>query len=140
MIFRFFLTGCILLAALPSFSQGPTPPTIRHVNVEGNVRVPSATILYSISAAPGKEFIHDEVQADLRRLHDLGVFQFLEIREQLLEGNTVDLTYRVREQPWVSDFVIDGGEQGEKEQISRFLEREKLTVRPATPFPPGGAS
>ena len=140
MTFRFFLTGCLLLVASPTFSQAPPPPTIRHVNVEGNVRVPSATILHSISAAPGKEFIRDEVQDDLRRLHDLGVFQFLEIREQLPDGNTVDLTYRVREQPWVSDFVIDGVDQGKREQISRFLEREKLTVRPATPFRPGEAS
>ncbi|MBP1598298.1 MAG: outer membrane protein assembly complex, YaeT protein [Acidobacteria bacterium] len=140
MIFRFCITGCLLLTALPSFSQGPPPPTIRHVYVEGNVRVPPETILHSISAAPGKKFIHNEVEADLRRLHDLGIFEFLEIREQAIQGTMVDLTYLVRERPWVSDFVIDGVGQGEREQISHFLEREKLAIRPTTPFRPGEAN
>jgi outer membrane protein assembly complex protein YaeT len=107
------------------------------VQIAGNARIPTATILHYVSAAPDKVYDEAQARSDLRRLYELGVFQTLDVLTQDAGEGRVDVIYQVREQPFVSDFVIEGTGLGEEDQIHRLLEKEKLLVKPATPFRPG---
>jgi len=141
MINRTAVLLCALLWAGPRlFSQAPAPPTIRKIEVRGNVRVPTATILHYISAAPEKPYNEAQVRSDLRRLYDVGMFQRVDIQTRDAEPGQIDLIYEVREQPVVSEFLIEGLGQAEQEQIQHQLKQEKLEVQPWTPFRPGAVN
>jgi outer membrane protein insertion porin family len=140
MILRFLLMGCLFGAAPPLFGQAASQPTIRKVLVLGNVRVPTATILHYVSAAPDATYGQSQAHEDLCRLHALGIFETLEIQTQDDGIGGIDVIYRVRERPFVSEFAIDGVSAAQGEQIRRLLEREKLWLQPATPFHPGAAN
>ncbi|MBZ5496169.1 MAG: BamA/TamA family outer membrane protein [Acidobacteriia bacterium] len=140
MIRRFLFLSCLLLAAPHLFSQTSPRLTIRSVQVRGNVRIPAATILHYVSAAPDKLYDEAGTRADMHFLYGLGVFQSLEIQTQEAGEGGIDVIYRVREQPFVSEFVIEGVSEGEQEQIRRLLGQQKLLMQPATPFRPGAAN
>lgn len=136
-ILRLLIASCLLWAAPDLFPQTQPRLTIRTVQIAGNVRIPTATILHDISAAPDKLYDEAQVRGDLRQLYALGVFQTLDVLTQDAGEGRVDVIYQVREQPFVSEFVIEGVSSAEEDQIRRLLEKEKLLVQPATPFNPG---
>jgi len=137
---RIILACCLLLAAPRLFPQTSPGPTIRSVKVSGNVRIPTATILHYVSAAPDRLYNEDQTRRDLRQLHDLGLFQTIDIQTQEAGEGLVDVLYRVHEQPFVSEFVIEGVSESLQDQIRHLLEQEKLLLQPATPLRPGAVS
>lgn len=136
-ISRLVIAGCLLGTVPASYSQVTIKPTIRNILVLGNMRIPAATILHYISALPGRSYDEAQARSDLRQLYDLGVFQSLDIQMQDVGEGQVDLIYRVRERPFVSEFVIEGASPAQEDQIRHLLEKEKLAVQPATPVRPG---
>ncbi len=135
MFLSIFLFGVLL--------PGPTSPDlpiVRQVDVVGNIRVPAAAILRRVSAVPRRPFDAEAFQADVRRLYGMGVFQNVEISSRDAGGREVDVTYRVREFPFVSAFLVEGVKEGLSEQIHDLLQKEKLEIHPATPFNPSQAN
>ena len=71
------------------------PPKIVSVDVTGNLRVPTATIMAVVSARPGQYYDPRVVQQDLSRINALGYFADIApplVRER---PNGVAITYRV---------------------------------------------
>ena len=77
-----FLTS----SSLPSASAAPT---VRTVRVEGNARLPSATILHHLALAglrAGATLDAAAVRAGLERLQSLGLFETVSIDSQEPDG------------------------------------------------------
>jgi outer membrane protein insertion porin family len=117
-------------------SQDLHHPLVRGVQVSGNARIPTDTILHYVSSVPGNVYDADRAGHDLRKLFDLGVFQSLDIQTRDAGLGQIDVIYRVHELPFVSEFVIEGVGPAEDAQIRRMLETEKLIPREATPYRP----
>lgn len=139
-ILRLVIASCLLWAAPDLFPQARPRLTIHSVQVVGNVRIPTATILHYVSAAPDQLYDEGQARHDLLRLFELGVFQTVDVETQDAGEGRVDVIYQVREQPFVSEFVIEGVSPAEEDQIRRLLVKEKLFVQPATPFHPGAVN
>ncbi len=135
MYFHIFILGCLITGTV-----NPNVTMVRHVDVVGNLHVPAASILRQVSAAPDKPFNQSAIRLDLKKLHGLGLFQNVEIDSRDAGTGYVDVTYRVREFPFVSMLLIEGVNDSLEEQIRGFLQKEKLQIRPATPFNPANAN
>ncbi len=122
------------------FPQTPPQPTIRNVQIVGNVRFPAATIRRSISVAENGKYDPGRVQADLKKLFGLGIFSSLEIETGMLDDGRIDVIYRVSERPFIDDLSITGVSPAQDEQMRRMLQQEKLLLPPGTPFYPQIAS
>jgi outer membrane protein insertion porin family len=135
------MSSClILLGAILSGQIYADVTMVRRVEVIGNFRVPAESILRQVSAASERPFDPAASQADLRKLYGMGVFQNVEIDSRDAGKGWVDVTYRVKEFPFVSAFLLDGVKEGLEAQIHDFLRKEKLEIRPATPFNPSATN
>src|SRR5687768_666290 len=82
---------------------------VREVKIEGNLRVPTATILRYLSTNPRTPYTPEAAQADLKKLHSLGLFSSLELETSESPAGIVVL-FRVVELPLVSGFALEGVE------------------------------
>jgi len=126
----------VLLSVLLAASARPS---VRLVAVEGNCRIPAATVRHYVSARPGAPCTEESMREDIRRLHALGVFREAEVLVRPAGEGRVDVVYRVRERPWVAGFAIESGSRAMDGRIRDFLRRNGLEPRPAAPYDPAQA-
>ena len=117
-------------------TAGFAEPCIRSVRVEGNVRVPTASILHHVSMVSGTPFDESAARSDMRKLHALGLFSFLEVVTEDAGNGLMDVIFRVEERPFVSDFRIEGVKESLKARIVELLQKQHLEIRPSMPFQP----
>jgi outer membrane protein insertion porin family len=122
----------VLSCATAGFAE----PCIRSVRVEGNLRVPTASILHHVSMVSGTSFDEAAARSDMRKLHALGLFSFLEVVTEDAGNGLMDVIFRVEERPFVSDFRIEGVKESLKARIVELLQKEHLEFRPSMPFQP----
>jgi len=130
---------CLLGAANNLKSQDQNHPLVRSVQVSGNERIPTDTILHYVSSVPGKAYDAGRAGHDLRKLFDLGVFQNLDIQTRDAGPTQIDVIYLVHELPFVSEFAIEGVGPAEDAQLHRLLETEKLIPQETMPYQPSTA-
>jgi outer membrane protein insertion porin family len=130
-----FLSLLFFSAVLSGASNAPAV-SIRKVEIEGNHRISSLSILRQISAIPNIPFDPAIPRNDLKKLYSLGIFEDLKIESRDAGEGQVDLVYTIREYPLISGFSIEGVEGSLEEQIQKFLQKEKLDLRPASPCNP----
>lgn len=127
------------LALLSALLAAASQPAVRLIAVEGNRRIPAETVRHYVSARPGAPCNEESMREDIRRLHALGVFREAEVLIRPAGEGRVDVVYRVRELPWITDFEVDSGSRTMDGRIRDFLRRNKLEPRPATPYDPAQA-
>jgi outer membrane protein insertion porin family len=129
-----------MMSLLASAPPAPAPPTIRYVKVEGNSRIPALSILSQVSAKPNSPFDPAKSQQDVKKLHDAGLFENVQVSSRDAGEGKIDLIYFVREYPFISSFSIEGVDAKLEDQIRTALQKEKLELVPATPFRPSSAN
>jgi outer membrane protein assembly complex protein YaeT len=130
----------LIAALLPGPPNAPSPPTIEKIVIEGNLRIPAATILRQISQAPNCSFDPVKSRKDLQKLYSLGMFEDVQVQSREVEAGQVVLVYRVHEYPFISSFSIKGVDDKLEGQIRAYLKKEKLELQPATPYRPAAAN
>jgi outer membrane protein assembly complex protein YaeT len=132
---------CSLLIAvlLLGASKAIPAPLIRYVKMEGNTRIPAASILRRISAIPNTPLNRANLREDLKMLHSLGLFKNIKIVGRSAGQGRVDLIYQVCEYPFISSFSIEGVDESIEKQIREHLRNTKRELHPATPFNPACA-
>jgi outer membrane protein insertion porin family len=134
------LSVWLIVSLLAGAPAAPAPPTVRHIEVEGNFRAPAVSILRQVSLAPNSPFDPAKSQQDIKRLYDMGLFEDVQISARDAGEGQVDLIYRVREHPFISSFSIEGVDERLEDQIRTELKKGKLELLPATPFRPATAN
>jgi len=82
--------------------------TVAQVRVEGNQAVPDSIVLHGLSTKPGAQLDPDKLDADLIRLHELGVFDDVRaVLEESLGGSRV--VFKVRERPLIRNVFHSAG-------------------------------
>jgi outer membrane protein assembly factor BamA len=100
--------GVALAVFAPSAARTATVPKIVSVDVEGNVHVPTATIMAVVQAHPGEQFNPRVVQSDLQRINALGYFAALAPPLIRQRPGGIAITYRVVENPVITKIVFNG--------------------------------
>lgn len=129
----------LLLAGAVALANVPPQPRVRSIEIEGNRRIPAATVLYHITTRPQSPFSPEQIAADLRKLHSLGFVRRAVVSARPAAAGLVDVIVHVEERPFVRSFTVAAGDEPLEEKVRRFLEEEKLGIALADPFDPARA-
>src|SRR5580700_8076060 len=109
------LMGILLLVVVARLSLAPAlsapTPKIVSVDVTGNLRVPTQTIMAVVASRPGQPYNPKTVSDDLARINALGYFA--DIAPPLVRARPggIAITYRVVENPVISKILFTGNQK-----------------------------
>lgn len=100
----------------------PVGPRIVSVDVTGNLRVPTATIMSVVAARPGQAYDPKVVQEDLARINALGYFA--DIAPPLIRQRPggIAITYRVVENPVITKIDFTGNAKVPSDTLSALMD------------------
>lgn len=105
------LGAAVIVAVLaPSTARTAPVPKIVAVDVEGNVHVPTATIMAVVEAHAGQPFDPRVIQGDLSRINALGYFAALAPPLIRQRPGGIAITYRVVENPVITKIIFNGNQ------------------------------
>ncbi|MFH1039327.1 MAG: outer membrane protein assembly factor BamA [PVC group bacterium] len=125
---------CRLLAAalvLGGVFAGPGPSAaerekiIASVEIEGNRRISREAVLARIKTRDGSRYLQEDLNADLKRLHEWGPFSSIQVEAKELPGGEVDVLFLVEEKPIVKKIVFEGNREFDDEDL-----QEKIKTTP----------
>jgi outer membrane protein insertion porin family len=96
---------------------------IKLIEVDGNRKIDTATILSKISLKEGDLFSPEQIREDIKALYRLGYFDRVEVETEGFEGGLA-VTFRVHEKPFLIDVVYEGNENIDKDKL-----KEKVPVK-----------
>lgn len=107
------------------FATGATAQsyTFNSVQVEGNQRIQTATIVSYTGIEPGKAISAGELNAAYQRILDSGVFETVELEPR---GNT--LLISVKERPTINVVSIEGNRRIKDEDLEGFITSKSRQV------------
>lgn len=98
------------------------------VQVQGNKRIESATILAKVKTKEGDVFSPAVVREDIKVLYQLGHFEDVQVMTEGFE-NGLKVVFSVREKPLIREISFEGNNEYSAEKL-----KESLTVLPRTAF------
>ncbi len=98
------------------------------IEVQGNKRIETATVLAKIKTKEGDAFSPALVREDIKALYQLGHFEDVQVRTEGFE-NGLKVIFSVKEKPLIREITFEGNEELTTEKL-----KELLTVLPRTAF------
>lgn len=116
---------CPALVLMPNAAQaqrgasaGRIGPEIARVEVRGNLRVESDAIVGQLQGGAGENLDPRVVEADIRRIYDLGFFKNIVIKAR--ESRTgIVLIVEVEEKPSVTEIVYEGNDEFDDDELNQ---------------------
>jgi outer membrane protein insertion porin family len=97
--------------------------TFNTINVEGNKRIQTSTIIAYTGINPGEAVSEGELNAAYQRIVDSGVFETVEVEPR---GNT--LLINVQERPTINRISIEGNRRIDDENLQGFIQSKPRQV------------
>jgi outer membrane protein insertion porin family len=117
----------LLLSVFANFSAADdTKVTL--IEVQGNKRIETATILAKIKTKEGDVFSPAVIREDIKALFQLGHFEDVQVRTEGFE-NGLKVTFSVKEKPLIREITFEGNDELTTEKL-----KEILTLLPRTAF------
>jgi outer membrane protein insertion porin family len=98
------------------------------VEVQGNKRIETATILAKIKTKEGGVFSPTQIKEDIRALYQLGHFEDVQVRTEGFESG-LKVIFVVKEKPLIRDIIFEGNDALTTEKL-----KEGITLLPRTAF------
>jgi len=102
--------------------------TVTLIEVQGNRRIESATILAKIGTKEGKPFSPTQLRDDITELYRMGHFDDVQVRTEGFEHG-LKVIFAVKEKPLVREVSIEGTDAIDSEEL-----RKSLTILPRSAF------
>ena len=120
---------CVLsLICLSVISHAAEEPKITMVEVQGNRRIETATILAKIKTREGNTFSPSQIKEDIKTLYQLGHFEDVQVRSEGFE-NGLKVIFSVKEKPLIREISFEGNDALTVEKL-----KEGMTLLPRTAF------
>jgi outer membrane protein insertion porin family len=113
------------LFALPCAAQN-TKVTL--IEVQGNKRIETATILAKIKTKEGGVFSPALIKEDIKALYGLGHFEDVQVKTEGFE-NGLKVVFSVKEKPLIREITFEGNDELATEKL-----KDGLTLLPRTAF------
>ena len=123
-----------LLCAGAALGKEGTPPAaataapqadkqyVRHIIIHGNQRIEESTILTYLNMTEGAEFNQYDIDTALKNLYATGFFADAKITPGASDGNKVDLTVEVLENPIIDKVQFEGNHAVDDKDLTAELE------------------
>jgi outer membrane protein insertion porin family len=98
------------------------------IDVQGNKRIETATILAKIKTKEGDVFSPAVIREDIKALYQLGHFEDVQVRTEGFE-NGLKVIFSVKEKPLIREITFEGNDELTTEKL-----KEILTLLPRTAF------
>ena len=98
------------------------------IEVQGNKRIETATILAKIKTKEGGVFSPVQIKDDIKALYQLGHFEDVQVKTEGFE-NGLKVIFLVKEKPLIREITFDGNDELTTEKL-----KEGLTLLPRTAF------
>ncbi len=121
-LFTTVLLSFFFLIAGDIETQAEPIPTIKALEIKGNDKISTATILSKIRSTEGSVFSRDAVKEDIKNLYKIGYFEDIRIEIESYEGG-VKLFFIFIEKPTVTSIDFQGNDEIETEKL-----RENITI------------
>lgn len=113
MLKRLLLTLCLLLIAVVAGAEGFK---VSEIQIEGNTRIETSTILAATPIKPGDQVTLDDVDAALHNIFALGRFEDVSAELTDVQGAKI-ITFVVSEMPLVRDVLFEGNDELSEEKL-----------------------
>ncbi|MGE5808791.1 MAG: outer membrane protein assembly factor BamA, partial [Nitrospirota bacterium] len=98
------------------------------IEVQGNKRIETATILAKIKTREGEPFSPSQIKEDIKVLYQLGHFEDVQVKTEGFE-NGLKVIFAVREKPLIREITFEGNDELTVEKL-----KEGLTLLPRSAF------
>jgi outer membrane protein insertion porin family len=98
------------------------------IEVQGNKRIESSTILAKIKTREGDVFSPSVIREDIKALYQLGHFEDVQVKTEGFEDG-LRVIFSVKEKPLIREITFDGNDELTTEKL-----KENLTLLPRTAF------
>jgi outer membrane protein insertion porin family len=123
-----------MLVSMQAFSGAAEPPKaaegtkVTLIEVQGNRRIETATILAKIKTKEGAVFSPSQIKEDIKVLYQLGHFEDVQVKTEGFE-NGLKVIFLVKEKPLIREITFEGNDELTTEKL-----KEGLTLLPRTAF------
>jgi outer membrane protein insertion porin family len=109
---------------------------IERVIIRGNRRIPAATIKSWIGSRKGDSYSPEQLDRDVRVLHDTGHFDDVKVyvEDGLRRGKIV--TYEVAERPLILEIAYEGIDQAAESEVLEELRKQKVELSKGSEYDP----
>jgi outer membrane protein insertion porin family len=105
-------------------AQAQNAPFIKLIEITGNKKISTSTIIAKLSSREGDSFSKNSVQEDIKNLYKIGYFDDVTVEVETFEGG-VKLIYKLVEKPSITSIDFQGNDEFDadklKEQITLTL-------------------
>ncbi len=117
-----------LLICHAAISRAEEGAKVTLIEVQGNRRIETATILAKIKTKEGQLFSPAQIKEDIKTLYDLGHFEDVQVKTEGFEKG-LKVVFSVKEKPLIREITFEGNEELTVEKL-----KEGLTLLPRTAF------
>ena len=118
----------LLMIFLLAVSGAAEDVKVTLIEVQGNKRIETATILAKIKTKEGGIFSPVQIKEDIKVLYQLGHFEDVQVKTEGFE-NGLKVIFLVKEKPLIREITFDGNDELTTEKL-----KEVLTLLPRTAF------
>ncbi len=111
--------------------QGRAPKTgeaVDRVQVRGNRRVESATILRQVQTRAGEQLVAQTVTDDIRRIYTLGYFDDVQVDATVTAAGEHIVTFVVVEKPAIDEIRYVGNDEVSQEDIEAVVDLRRFGI------------
>jgi outer membrane protein insertion porin family len=118
----------LLFLSVFTISSAADDIKVTLLQVEGNKRIETSTILAKIKTKEGDVFSPSVVREDIKVLYQLGHFEDVQVRTEGFE-NGLKVIFSVKEKPLIREITFEGNNEYSSDKL-----KEGLTLLPRTAF------
>jgi outer membrane protein insertion porin family len=118
----------VLVLTGPASPGAAEDAKVTFIEVQGNKRIESATILAKINTKEGDVFSPAKIKDDITALYRLGHFEDIQVKTEGFESG-LKVIFLVKEKPLIREIVYEGNEEITTEKL-----KEVVTLLPRTAF------
>ena len=121
-VWAFLFVSVFVLAASAEDAK------ITLIEVQGNKRIETATILAKVKTREGDVFSPSQIKEDIKALYQLGHFEDVQVKTEGFEAG-LKVIFSVKEKPLIREITFEGNDELTLEKL-----KEGLTLLPRTAF------
>ncbi|TDP71827.1 outer membrane protein assembly factor BamA [Bradymonas sediminis] len=115
-------------ATVPKGKAGREGQTIDVIQVVGNVRVESESVLHKATSAVGQPLDLGRISKDIQSIHGLGYFNDVQVDATTTDDGQLVVSYIVSEKPAIAEIRYEGNEELDLEDIGEVVDLKRFAI------------